>query len=123
MPEHGIKIRADIIIHVPFKEGRNNSRREGNFVVFELKLNANQDSAFEDYKNLSQMCEVLGYPLGIFINIASRTAFLNNYQGNSKDKLYAFSVWLEGARTVKSGAPSSHRFSLPLMASVNRPGF
>lgn len=98
MPEHGIRIRPDIIIHVPFKEGRHNSRREGNFVAFELKINANQNSAFEDYKSLSKMCDVLGYPLGIFINIASNTAFLNDYQGSHKDKLYAFSVWLESGQ-------------------------
>lgn len=98
MPEHGSRIRPDIIIHAPFQEGRHKSKREGNFVAFELKLNANQDSAFEDYKNLLKICEALGYPLGIFINIGSNSAFLNNYQGNHKDKLYAFSVWLEGGQ-------------------------
>lgn len=96
MPEHGISIRPDIIIHVPFQEGQHNSRKEGNFVVLELKLSATQHGALEDYENLSTICAVLGYPLGIFINIASNTTFLSKYQGSHKDKLYAFSVWLEG---------------------------
>jgi hypothetical protein len=95
MPEHGFRIRPDIIIHVPFEEDRHNSRREGNIVAFELKLNANQDDAFKDYENLSKMCEVLGYPLCIFINIASSTTFLNQYQGSHKEKLHAFSVCLD----------------------------
>lgn len=95
---HGLRIRPDIIIHVPFEEGHHNSRREGNFVVFELKLNATVEKAMYDYSNLSSMCEVLDYPLGIFINIGSDNAFLKEFQGACKERLHAFSVFLEGTR-------------------------
>ena len=96
MPHHGLKIRPDIIIHVPFDEGQHDSRKEGNFIVFELKLNAGEKEALPDFENLSNMCEILGYPLGIFINIGSRNTFLNRYQGPLKEKLHAFAVNLNG---------------------------
>lgn len=37
MREHGFRIRPDIIIHIPFEQSELNSRKEGNFVVIELK--------------------------------------------------------------------------------------
>jgi len=95
---YALKIRPDIIIHVPFKEGHHNSRKEGNFVVFELKLNATVEEAMKDYSDLSSMCEVLDYPLGIFINIGSDNAYLKEFQGAHKERLHAFSVFLEGTR-------------------------
>lgn len=73
MRDHGIKIRPDIIIHVPFEDGRHNSRREGNFVVFELKLNATPQDALSDYDHLSRICEVLKFLAGIFINMGSNS--------------------------------------------------
>ncbi len=96
MPDHGIRIRPDIIVHVPFESGRTISRSEGNFVVFELKLNADAKDALQDYENLSSMCEVLGYPLGVFINISATSAHLNQYHGPHKEKLHAFAVRLHG---------------------------
>lgn len=37
IPQHGLTIRPDIIIHIPFDRGVTGSRREGNFVAVELK--------------------------------------------------------------------------------------
>lgn len=96
MPDHGIRIRPDIIIHIPFDEDIHNLRTEGNFVVFELKLNASEVEALPDYENLSNMCEALGYPLGVFINIGSSSTHLSQYQGPHKGKLHAFAVRLHG---------------------------
>lgn len=96
MRDHGIRKRPDIIIHVPFEDGLHNSRREGNFVVFALKLNAGIKKALSDFKKLSNMCEVLGYPIGIFINISADNAHLNDYHGPHKEKLHAFAVRLNG---------------------------
>ena len=95
MRDHGINIRPDIIIHVPFEGGHHSSRREGNFVVFELKLNASPEEALPDYEHLSNMCEILGYPLGIFININSSDPHLHLYHGPHKEKLHAFAVRIQ----------------------------
>ena len=98
MRPHGITTRPDIIIHVPFEDHRHKSRRQGNFVVFELKLNASAKTALPDYVHLANMCEVLAYPLGIFINIAASTAHLHLYQGPHKEKLYAFAVCIQAGQ-------------------------
>lgn len=62
MRDHGIIIRPDIIVHVPFDPTIHKSRRQGNFVVFELKLSPGERQAQEDYRHLASMCEVLNYP-------------------------------------------------------------
>ena len=38
---HGIKIRPDIIVHIPFERGGMENRDEGNFVAIELKTKGN----------------------------------------------------------------------------------
>jgi hypothetical protein len=106
--EHGITLRPDIIIHVPFDNDESNTRGEGNFVVFELKLNANESSALVDYNNLSQMCSLLNYPLAVFININSDQTHIKKYEGENKDKLVSYSVSLsEGQVTISKAIPSA----------------
>ena len=100
MCHHGFKIRPDIIAHVPYDPDRHRSRREGNFVVFELKLRADQDAAFEDFDRLSMMCAGLDYPLGIFINIDSFETHLERYAGEHRSPLHAFAVRLDDRRVV-----------------------
>ena len=92
--EHGIRIRPDIIIHVPFNPDSTNTRGDGNFVVFELKLNATESSAVTDYQNLSMMCDELNYPLAIFMNLNGSETYLNNYQGRNRNKIIAYSIKL-----------------------------
>jgi hypothetical protein len=46
-------------------------RAEGNRAVVELKLNATTAEAAEDFESLAAMIQVLHYPLGLFVNIAS----------------------------------------------------
>lgn len=105
MREHGIRIRPDVIIHVPFNHSRHLSRNEDNFIVMELKLRALAEEALRDYQALSDMCEMLGYPMGVFINIGAPETYLNNFEGMHKERLHAFSVQLvNGQVEVRSGA-------------------
>lgn len=102
--EHGIRIRPDVIIHVPFDSNEHNTRGEGNFVVFELKLGSalNESKALDDYQSLAIMCEVLSYPYAVFIVIDGETAFFNNYQGPHKNKILVFKVKLEDGQVLIS---------------------
>ena len=69
LKHHKIRIRPDIIIHVPFERGTAADRRHGNFVAMELKrASADVEEAFE---SLRQIGEALNYELLIFINIDS----------------------------------------------------
>ena len=101
---HGITLRPDIIIHVPFDEDESNTRGEGNFVVFELKLNASESSALVDYNNLSNMCSLLNYPLAVFININSDQTHIERYEGENKGKLVSYSVRLSEDQVIISKA-------------------
>ena len=100
MIDHGFRIRPDIIIHVPFEYSTYTSRMEGNFVVIELKHQGTEEEALADYESLSSMCEILGYPLGIFINIDSDKTYFANYHGQLKERLRSFSVRLKGGQVV-----------------------
>ncbi len=94
LKEHGLRIRPDLIIHVPFNPDEHATRREDNFVVIELKLKANKERAIKDYNHLSNMCNELDYPLAIFINIGSSETFFDEYDGDNKEKIVAIAVEL-----------------------------
>lgn len=91
---HGINIRPDIIIHIPYSEETGLSRASGNFVIIQLKLKANEIKAKEDFKNMDLMFSKLDYPLGIFLNIDSDKTFYSSYSGEHKDRLHCFAVKL-----------------------------
>ena len=76
---HGLSIRPDIIVHVPFERGVFNSRDEGNYVVIELKLNGSRKKALYDFNKLEKICKILQYSLGVFINIGSERLYLYDY--------------------------------------------
>jgi hypothetical protein len=61
LKEHGLKIRPDLIIHVPFNPEKHKSRREGNFAVIELKLRANKERAIKDYNHLISVLSIVIY--------------------------------------------------------------
>lgn len=96
--DHKTRIRPDLIIHVPFDSNKHNSRGEGNFVVFELKLNSNNNEkkAIIDYEKLAVMCEELSYPYAVSININGNTTYIEKYVGVHKDKILAYRVKLVG---------------------------
>src|ERR1700678_511295 len=52
-PAHGLTIRPDILLHVPFERGETQNRWEGNFVALELKLRASAKDADDDFSSLS----------------------------------------------------------------------
>jgi hypothetical protein len=52
MFRHGIRIRPDIIIHVPFERGVAGSQEEGNYVAMELKRRATSKTARGAFTNL-----------------------------------------------------------------------
>ena len=97
---HGLNIRPDIIIHTPFEGSGLDNRREGNFVVFELKRNATQEDAFHDFGKLEQMGDKLNYPVGIFVNIASSETYLENYAKSTNIELHSFAVNLDNEQVI-----------------------
>lgn len=97
MREHGIKFRPDIIVHIPTQEGGN--RREGNFAVFALKLNANPAKARDDFGALDELFDMLDYPFGAFINIASRRTYASMYGGRYRDRMHFLAVWQDDGNT------------------------
>jgi hypothetical protein len=70
---HGIRIRPDIIVHVPFDRSGMEGRGQGNFVAIELKRRATPKAAEKAFANLELMKSKLNYPLTIFINVDSET--------------------------------------------------
>ncbi len=100
MKDHGFNIRPDIIIHIPFEDAGFATRDEGNFVVFELKRHATEAAALGDYEKLSSMCEILNYPLGVFINIDASETYFDSFEGDMKQRLKSFSTHIEGREVV-----------------------
>jgi hypothetical protein len=100
IPDHGFRIRPDIIIHTPFEDTNFTSRTNGNFVVIELKHRANRNKARADYHNLSRMCQELCYPLAIFINIDSDETFIDECPLPVQSQIYSFAVKLINREVV-----------------------
>ncbi len=70
---HGLKIRPDLIIHIPFERGKTEARTEGNFVAIEIKRDKSDvETAFE---NLRLIRDKLHYPLTIFIMVDSEETY------------------------------------------------
>jgi hypothetical protein len=90
IPNHGLKIRPDLIIHIPTAQG--GDRKVGNFVAIELKLNARQSGADAAFSNLNLMMDKLAYPLGIFVNIAAMETYAAKYSGGFSHRLHFFAV-------------------------------
>ncbi len=98
---HGITLRPDIIVHIPFERGVSPSRRYDNYLVVLLDLSANQKEAEEDFGQLSTICSKLDYPIGAFVNIASTNLWLPDYGGKTDDSF----ILHEFAVTLHDGCP------------------
>lgn len=105
LKNHGINIRPDIIIHIPYEEEIYQSRRTGNFVVIQLKRKGSEHAASEDFDKLDLMFEKLDYPLGIFLNVDSNETFFDSYTGNYKDRLRCFAVQLSNNQVMLYDSP------------------
>lgn len=105
--KHGIYKRPDIIIHIPYKEEIHSSRRYGNYVVIQLKLNANKEKAKDDFEKLDLMFDKnnLDYQIGIFLNINSDKTFFDSYSGNYKNRLHCFAVKLSNSKVLIYESP------------------
>lgn len=108
LDNHGITIRPDIIIHIPYERKIHENRRAGNLVVVQIKREASNDEAKEDFDKLDLMFEKLDYPLGIFLNINSSNTFFDIYSGNYKDRLYCFAVRLVNNKVVIYESPQGY---------------
>ncbi|PNG53304.1 MULTISPECIES: hypothetical protein [unclassified Variovorax] len=95
LDRHGLKIRPDIIIHEPFDETQHGGRDDGNVAVIELKLKGSQADAQEDFESLVAMMDVLAYPIGIFVNIASGHTHAGALPETAKGRITCFAVLLE----------------------------
>ena len=51
--EHGLRLRPDIIVHIPFERGGMPDRRHNNFAVLLLKLRGGMREALSDYRKLA----------------------------------------------------------------------
>ncbi|MHB1544692.1 MAG: hypothetical protein ACYCSO_08680 [Cuniculiplasma sp.] len=104
LPAHGIRIRPDIIIHVPFERGLATDRHEGNFVAIELKRRASAKKASSAFESLVLMKEALRYPLTIFINVDSEHTFHELCPKIIADQTVCFAVRLENGSPVITSA-------------------
>ncbi|WP_250487002.1 hypothetical protein [Caballeronia sp. GaOx3] len=95
LDSHGVRLRPDIIIHEPFDDSKHSSRRDGNYLVIELKLRANAKAAAGDFESLAEMIDVLEYRSAVFINIASAEKFSDLIPERFKDRITAISVLLD----------------------------
>lgn len=102
---HGIRIRPDLVIHIPFERGNVINRRHGNFVVIQLKRRSSLAGAIDDFNKIDLMFYHLDYPLGIFLNIDSENNYYDNYNGDFQDRLHCFSVILDNGTAVINESP------------------
>jgi hypothetical protein len=95
IPNHGITIRPDLIIHIPFERGSTKRREEGNFVAIELKLAATAAEADEDFASLALIKEELGYPLTIFLNLDAAETYAERCSKRIALQTVCFAVQLK----------------------------
>jgi len=86
LKRHGIRIRPDIIVHVPH-ESHGGSVTDRNFAVYYLKRKASLRRAQDDFNDLNLMFDKLHYRLGFFINIGSAQHHLESYNGLFKERI------------------------------------
>jgi hypothetical protein len=100
LPLHKIRIRPDIIVHVPFDRGLAKTRDEGNFVAIELKRCATAKTARQAFANLALMKKALKYPLTIFINVDSEETHRAICPKSIAGQTVCFAVLLEEGKPV-----------------------
>lgn len=108
LDNHGITIRPDIIIHTPYERRIHENRRAGNLIVIQIKREASNDEAKEDFDKLDLMFEKLDYPLGIFLNINSSNTFFDIYSGDYNGRLCCFAVRLVNNKVVIYESPQGY---------------
>lgn len=100
LKDHGLRLRPDLIIHIPYDEKTNPNRKSGNYVVFALKKQATEKIAIEDFEKLDKMIKALDYKLGVFINIDANQTFYENCLVDSNDRIICFAVKKKGDENI-----------------------
>jgi hypothetical protein len=97
---HGINLRPDIVVHIPFDRGVSPTRRHDNYLVVLLKFAARKTTADKDFEQLSIICSKLEYPIGAFLNIASTDLWLPGYTSTIGGgfTLYEFAITLKDSQ-------------------------
>lgn len=90
---HGTRQRPDILLHVPTELSKAKVT-ENNYAMWALKLMADSKQANDDYEKLGIMMKRLKYPLGFFINIATKAHHLEQYRGHFPGRIIAIAVSL-----------------------------
>jgi len=111
--DHGLTVRPDIIIHEPFDPSYHGARTSGNRAVVELKVNATAAEAAEDFESLAAMIQVLRYPVGVFVNIASSVTHANLVPKAVRRHVVAFAVALQEGKPHVVEARASRRAIRP----------
>jgi len=107
---HGLELRPDLIIHCRFDRGVFEHKREGDYVVMELKRHAGKQTAQSVYAKLDRICTLLDYAMGIFINVDSDQVFFSRFSSTASDRLHGFAVELQGGRVhLMEGHPYQSR--------------
>ena len=91
---HKLRIRPDLIVHVPREVRSDKDPSKDNFCVIEMKRKASKNDAEKDFSKLDQLFDTLNYKLGIFLNIDSANTFFDCYTGNYEERLHCFAVRL-----------------------------
>jgi hypothetical protein len=95
---HGITLRPDIIVHVPFERGVSPTRKDDNYMVVLLKRSPGRAKALANFRDLETICSALQYPIGVSVNIASSRLWISQLSAEipSCYTLYEISVELKG---------------------------
>jgi hypothetical protein len=96
--QHGLTLRPDILVHEPFNPSKHPDRTHGNYVVIELKLDATDQEAREDFAHLAEMMRRLSYPLGVFVNVAAVDTKIAQANRSNTGRIVAFAVSLKDGR-------------------------
>ncbi len=100
LPKHGITIRPDLIIHIPFERGTTATRINGNFVAVEIKLRASAEAAEGDFESLRLLKERMGYPITIFLNLDSSETHTSRCPAIIAEQTACFAVCLRDDEAV-----------------------
>lgn len=90
--DHGIRLRPDLLIHIPVESSGIEGRDKNNFVAFAFKKNASANDAKSDFNKLEEIVEKLNYLLIIFVNLNSESALLKYYSGQYKDRIHGYAI-------------------------------
>lgn len=115
---HGINIRPDLIIHIPFDRGVTERRSDGNFVAIELKRN--EKDVVAAFENLRQLKERLDYPLTILVMIDSMKTYADLCPESIADQTVCFAVRLEDGAPLVKIAQCPTMNGKPLVDSARR---